>query len=165
MANLVGCKVGTAADCTKQESAVPSACPTLGKVARGMRVYEIAVNAGPELIDETSEAEMPDEQPLLGRLPGWAKWSALIAGIAGAIFLLVWSEGSERRAIRDMPETERQALYSRTMQNLKSVCSPADDAMRDFCREQARLVMEFRECDQVCLELADRQLSRVQKPR
>jgi hypothetical protein len=135
------------------------------KVARGMRVYEIAMNAGPELVDETSEAEMPDEEPLLGRLPGWAKWSALIAGIAGVILLLWWNEGAERRAIRDMPETERQALYTRTMQNLTSVCAPADDALRGFCQEQARLAMEFRECDQACLELADRQLSRVQPPR
>ena len=129
-----------------------------------MRNREFAMNAKLEWVSETSEAEMPDEQPLL-RVPGWAKWSAIIVGIAGAIVLLVWSEGAERRAIRGMHQPERQQLYARTLQNLKSVCAPPDDAMRDFCAAQARLVTEFPECDRACQELADRQLSRVQMPR
>ncbi|SRR5450759_2015243 len=62
---------------------VPVAARAGREVARGMRKHEIAMTAGPELVDETSEVEMPDEQPHLVRLPGWAKWSALIAGIAG----------------------------------------------------------------------------------
>src|SRR5450759_510559 len=62
---------------------VPVAARAGREVARGMRKHEIAMTAGPELVDETSEVEMPDEQPHLVRLPGWAKWSALIEGIAG----------------------------------------------------------------------------------
>ena len=108
---------------------------------------------------------MPDEESRLARVPRWAKWSVLIVGIAGAILLLIHSEGAERRAIRDMPAPERQALLARTVQNLKSICSPPDEAMRDFCREQAQLALEFQECDRACQELADRQLSRVQLPR
>jgi len=123
------------------------------------------MNAKLEWVSENSEAEMSDEQPHLGRVPGWAKWSAIIMGIAGAVVLLLWSEGAERRAIRDMPKAERQTLYTRTLQNLKMVCAPPDDAMRDFCAAQARLVTEFPECDRACQELADRQLSRVQMPR
>jgi hypothetical protein len=93
------------------------------------------------------------------------KWTAIVLVIAGAILLLVHSEGAERRAIRDMPAQQRQALLARTVQNLRSICSPSEDAMRDFCREQAQLAMEFQECDRPCQELADRQLSRVQMPR
>ena len=130
-----------------------------------MRNREFAVNAKLELASKTSEAEMSDERPHLGRVPGWAKWSALIAGIAGAIVLLVWSEGAERRAIRGMHQPERQQLYARTLQNLESVCAPPDNAMRNFCAGQARLALEFPECDRICQKLAYRQLSRVQMPR
>jgi hypothetical protein len=120
---------------------------------------------GLKLVEKPREPEMPDEGSRLARVPGWVKWIALVVGIAGAILLLIHSEGAERRAIRDMPAPERQALFGRTVQNLKSICSPAEDAMRDFCREQAQLALEFQECDRSCQELADRQISRVQLPR
>jgi len=130
-----------------------------------MRIHKIVMSHGLELVEDPSESEIPDEQPHLGHLPAWVKWAALVLAIVGAILLLVHSEGAEQRAIRDMPAPERQALLARTVQNLKSICSPAEDAMRDFCREQAQLALEFQECDKACQELADRQLSRVQLPR
>ncbi len=130
-----------------------------------MRIHSIAMPHGLELLEDSSEAEMPDERSLLGRLPAWVKWIALAAAIVGAILILVHSGGAERRAIREMPARERQALYQRTVQNLRSVCSVPEDAMRDFCREQAQLVLEFQECDSSCQTLAARQLSRVQLPR
>jgi hypothetical protein len=120
---------------------------------------------GLELVEDPIESEVTDEHPHLGRLPAWMKWSTLALTIAGATLLLFHSEGAERRAIRDMPAPERQALFARTVQNLSSICSPPEDAMRDFCREQAHLALEFQECDKACQELADRQLSRVQLPR
>jgi hypothetical protein len=120
---------------------------------------------GLELVEDPMESEEPDEHSHLGRVPAWVKWAALAVAIAGAILLLFHSEGAERRAIRDMPAPERQALLARTVQNLNSICSPAEDAMRDFCREQAQLALEFQECDKACQELADRQISRVQMPR
>ena len=118
-----------------------------------------------QLVKDLSEPDMPDEQPHLDRLPAWAKWTALVLAIVGAILLWIHSEGAERGAIRSMPAGERQALLARTVQNLKSVCSPSSDAMRDFCREQAQLALEFQECDKACQELAERQLYRVQLPR
>jgi hypothetical protein len=120
---------------------------------------------GLELVEDPGEPEVPDEQPNFGRLPAWVKWTALVVAIAGGILLLIHSEGAERRAIRDMPAPERQLLLTRTVQNLRSICSPPEDAMRDFCREQAQLALEFQECDRPCQELADRQLSRLQLPR
>jgi hypothetical protein len=118
-----------------------------------------------QLVEATSESQMPDEQSHLDRLPSWVKWTAIVLVIAGAILLLVHSEGAERSAIRDMPAPQRQALLARTVQNLRSICSPPEDAMRDFCRDQAQLALEFQECDRPCQELVARQLSRVQMPR
>lgn len=120
---------------------------------------------GIELVEDPSEATEAAEELHLGRVPRWLKWTTLVLGIAGVILLFIYSEGSERRAIRDLPEPERHALLERTLQSLKSICSSPSDAMRDFCREQARLAMLFPECDVSCQELADRQLSRVQLPR
>jgi hypothetical protein len=108
--------------------------------------------------DSTSE-------PARDKLRSLVKIGLVLAGIAAAILLLMWSEGSERRAIRDMPPSERQALLSRTLENLKSVCGEPEDAMRGFCGDQARLVLEFPECDEACQNLARRQLSRVPAPR
>lgn len=120
---------------------------------------------GLELVEDPMESEEPDEHSHLGRVPAWVKWAALAVAIAGAILLLFHSEGAERRAIRDMPAPQRQALLARTVQNLRSTCSPPEDAMRDFCRDQAQLALEFQECDRPCQELVARQLSRVQMPR
>jgi hypothetical protein len=111
--------------------------------------------------------EEHDSARELGRdkLRSLAKIGLVLLGITAAILLLMWSEGSERRAIRDMPPSERQALLSRTLENLKSVCAEPEDAMRGFCGDQARLVLEFPECDDACQSLARRQLSRVPAPR
>jgi hypothetical protein len=130
-----------------------------------MRIHRTVMSPRLQLVEELSETEMPNEEPQLASVPAWVKWTALVIAIAGAILLLIHSEGAERRAIRDMPAAEHQALLARTVQNLKSICSPAEESMRDFCREQAQLALEFQDCDQTCQELADRQLSRVQLPR
>jgi hypothetical protein len=135
------------------------------RMARSMRSSEVVMTHGIELVEDPSESQRTTEEHHPGRWPRWLKWIALAAGIACALLLFIYSEGAERRAIRGLSEPERHALLARTLQNLNSICSPADDAMRDFCREQARLAMEFPECDKACQELADRQLSRVQLPR
>ena len=100
-----------------------------------------------------------------GKLGSLVKMGLVLAGIALAILLLMWSDGSEGRAIHSMPPSERQALLSRTLETLKSVCAEPDTAMRDFCGSQARLALEFPECGEVCQGLARQQLSRVQPPR
>ena len=71
----------------------------------------------------------------------------------------------EQRAIRNMPEGKRHALFVRTLQNLKSVCTAPEEAMHAYCAEQARLALEFSECDPACQALASRQISRVPRPR
>ena len=127
-----------------------------------MRENEIAMTARLEALEES---EVPDEQPHHGKLSLVAKWAALVAVVAAAIFLVVWSEGAEQRAIREMPAVERQALLTRTLQNLRTVCSAPAEAMHDYCSGQARLALEFSECDHDCEALAYRQISRLQMPR
>jgi hypothetical protein len=130
-----------------------------------MRVLQTAMDARIELVRAPKQLEAPDERAVPSRLRGWVTWGLAIAGIAGVLFFCVWNEGAERRAIRDMPELQRRDLFARTLQNLKSICAPAESAMRDFCQEQARLAQLFPQCDHACQVLADQQLSRVQPPR
>lgn len=83
-----------------------------------------------------------------------------------AVVLLVtagywwWSSEGEGREIRALPPAQRQGLYQRTMENLKTVCDPAPGrSMREFCREQATLALQFPECDDDCRRTARRHLS------
>jgi hypothetical protein len=116
-------------------------------------------------LELVAEAESTEEAPKHSRLGRWASWAAAVVGLAGVLFLMVWCEGAEQRAIRNLPEGERQALFARTLQNLKAVCTAPEDGMHDYCAEQARLALEFSECDPACQALASRQISRVPRPR
>jgi hypothetical protein len=66
---------------------------------------------------------------------------------------IVHGAGSEARALRGLPAAARSALYARTLENLSMVCAEPRD-LRDFCDTQARLALEFPECDGACVELA-----------
>jgi hypothetical protein len=118
------------------------------------------------LRDVTGEIELEAVTSEKSPAAIWLVRIALAVVVIGlAVFFLVWSGDSERRAVRSLPVTERQALYSRTMESLSSVCATDRASLREFCEEQARLAKAFPECDAVCLRLAERQLSRVQSPR
>jgi hypothetical protein len=132
------------------------------KVAHGMREHGCAMTARLEV---TQEFERPEARPHHRGLLRVARWAALVAVIASLAFLVVWHEGAEGRAIRDMPTPERRALFDRTLQSLQRVCSPPVEAMRDYCGEQAWFALQFPECDHACEALAVRQISRVQIPR
>jgi hypothetical protein len=130
-----------------------------------MRESGFVMSAKLRLVPETEEREANATELRQRRIPGWPKWAVLVAGLAGAIFFWVWSDGAEERAIRHLPVSDRQALLARTLQNLRSVCQSPDEGMRSFCAEQARLAIAFPECDVACRALAEKQLSRVQLPR
>jgi hypothetical protein len=69
----------------------------------------------------------------------------------------LWSPGGEAGAVRELPATERHALYQRTLLTLQSPsCDPAHSGLKDYCREQAEFIIKFRECDAACGELAKR---------
>jgi hypothetical protein len=71
-----------------------------------------------------------------------------------------WTSAGEGREIRDLPPARRRGLYERTMENLKTICDPAPGrSMRELCRAQAALALEFPECDDDCRRTARRHLS------
>jgi len=117
------------------------------------------------LIPPQLDSDLPEPLPREWTLPGWVKAAAVMVAIVAGLALYVYCAGSEGRAIHNLPVGERRALFDRTLKNLQSVCSPAEESMRSFCLDQARLALEFPECDRACQDLADRQLARLQLPR
>jgi hypothetical protein len=76
--------------------------------------------------------------------------------LTALLALLVWSVTADTRALRALPHDQRLAIYGRTLQNLKTTCTPAAPAsLRDFCRKQAELAARFKECedDGICQQL------------
>jgi hypothetical protein len=96
-------------------------------------------------------------RPARSALAGAALLGGLLVLATGYVW---WSGGGEGREIRDLPPAQRHALYERTMENLKTVCDPAPGrSVREFCRGQAALALEFPECDDACRTTARRHMS------
>ena len=85
----------------------------------------------------------------------------LVVGVILGLLLWWWSQGAEERAIRGLPEPERRALFQRTLENVTSVCQATQGPMQDFCRNQARMLLEFPECDEPCQGLAQERIQPV----
>jgi hypothetical protein len=84
----------------------------------------------------------------------------LALSVLGALGLWIWLQGSEHRAILDLPADQRAALYERTLANVQTVCASQDLALDEFCREQARILLELPECDEGCRAIAHMQIGR-----
>jgi hypothetical protein len=83
---------------------------------------------------------------------------ALLA--AAASLFLVWLQGSEERAVRDLPAADRASLYRHTLGDLQTVCAtPHASDLDAHCREQARFILYFPDCDEDCGRLARWQLA------
>jgi len=93
------------------------------------------------------------------RQRGW--WFAATLAMGLVLMALLWSLGSERRAITKMPADERRALYVRQLESVKLMCSlpPVDDALKDRCRDQSTFLGQFPECDEGCRAVIDPILS------
>jgi hypothetical protein len=117
------------------------------------------------LVPPKLDSDSPEPLSQGWSLPGWVKALAVPLAIGAGLALYLYWAGSEQRAIRDLPVAERRELFGRTLKNLQSLCSPAQESLRSFCSDQARLALEFPECDRACRDLADRQLARLQLPR
>lgn len=85
--------------------------------------------------------------------------------IVAAILLLIvfvghWgrTRSAQDRALRNLPEPERRALYGRTIDTLRTVCARDEgrDGLSEFCAEQAKVVLGLPECDAGCRDLASR---------
>lgn len=90
---------------------------------------------------------------------------ALLATVTSTVLILLTIgygllSDDEGREIRALPTAQRQGLYHRTMENLKTICDPAPGrSVREFCRAQAALALKFPECDDECRRTARRHLS------
>lgn len=85
-------------------------------------------------------------------------WLAVV--ISFGVGYWVWSMGTEQRAIRRLPRSERVALYQRTLENVQTICASPDLALGPYCAEQARILLLFSECDDECRRIAGLQLGR-----
>jgi len=75
---------------------------------------------------------------------------ALSFGVA-AIALVLWlvTSRSDPAALRQLPPGERAALVERTLSNLREICR-GGGRPRDFCRDQARILLDLPECRSAC---------------
>jgi cytochrome b pre-mRNA-processing protein 3 len=62
---------------------------------------------------------------------------------------------TERDALQALPPAERKVLFSRELDNFRTLCGPArrSDALEDRCRERAGFLLDFPECDARCRAL------------
>jgi hypothetical protein len=84
-------------------------------------------------------------------LPGRSRAPIFVAFAVAALALVMWiaTSRSGPAALRQLPAGERAALVERTLSNLREICR-AGDRPRDFCREQARLLLGLPECGPNC---------------
>jgi hypothetical protein len=89
----------------------------------------------------------------------------LLLGAVAVLVTIVWNLGSERRALRALPDEQRQALLSRTVEEMREICGPGrPEGLQAHCRELASFAAHFEECRGECLELVRQQLA-PQPPR
>lgn len=80
-------------------------------------------------------------------------WRWLVGGlvVAALAAFFVLQQIGPGREVRNMPASERRALYLRTIETLKSTCaSVTGPTLKEFCREQAEFLGLFPECDGDC---------------
>jgi len=72
---------------------------------------------------------------------------AFAIALVGMVMWIATSGGSG--SVRQLPAGQRAALVQRSLQNLRELCR-ASDRPREFCREQANLLLSLPECDETC---------------
>ena len=108
------------------------------------------VSAGPQ-VDEPDPVDTPS-----------TKWLAAFGAVV--LLLLVgtylWSYFATASPVRGLPETQRKLLFERTQATMRDICQPkVTEPLRAFCRQQAELLLQFRECEADCQRLATTHLS------
>lgn len=82
------------------------------------------------------------------------RWVLYIVVAVAAIAGWSWYQGRQRRAVQHLPVDERQALYQRTLENMKLCQTQWERGLKGICEEQAELLQAFPECDEECRRLA-----------
>ena len=70
-----------------------------------------------------------------------------------AAALVAGQQRSRRQDVRNLAAGERAQLVARTLDELKTTCAsvdPANQVVREHCRQQATFVALFPECDGAC---------------
>jgi hypothetical protein len=75
---------------------------------------------------------------------------------AAVVWLWLWVQGAERRALLGMPADDRRALFEEARRNTEALCSQAKTkpALRGRCVDAAEFLREFPECDAPCQSFA-----------
>ena len=95
---------------------------------------------------------------LAGRV--FAVLEGVAIGLVSVLLLhLMWFGGAERLAVDQFTPTERAAVYEETWRVLQVLCNPPRPELRDYCRERARFLTPFPECEQRCHDLTETLLS------
>lgn len=82
----------------------------------------------------------------------WRSRLPLVTAFGVALVTLVlWivTMQSGPAALRHLPVKERAALVQRTLSNLHDICR-GGDRPREFCKEQASLLLDLPECGEAC---------------
>lgn len=88
------------------------------------------------------------------RVVRWRRF-LVFGGLALVVVVLIalWTvdRRAEERALRSLPQADRRALYERTLENVRSLCSgDARYRLEGYCRDQADLLLALPECDAGC---------------
>ncbi len=82
--------------------------------------------------------------------PIWRWLAGGLVVVALAAFAILQQTGRERE-VRNLPASERAALYQRTLETLKTICANASGStLKEYCRNQAEFIGLFPECDESC---------------
>jgi cytochrome b pre-mRNA-processing protein 3 len=74
-----------------------------------------------------------------------------------AAALVVGQQRSRLQDVRNLAAVERARIVARTLDELKTTCAavgPADQVLREHCRDQATFLILFPECDGPCTSVA-----------
>lgn len=86
-----------------------------------------------------------------------SRWVLGISAAALIVATIALTMGRASREIESLPTSERQALYQRTLETLRTSCMQATGpTVTEYCREQAAFILRFPECDRECQTLAGR---------
>lgn len=75
--------------------------------------------------------------------------TALLAGT----LLWLWMLTAERRAVRSLPPERRAAVYAGRLRAFEVTCEPPRAGLEGRCRDEARFLELFPECDARCRRL------------
>lgn len=95
------------------------------------------------------------QAPGFRRMPRWEALLLTVLVLLAVLGQLWWKQTSRRSALGGLEARQRGQAYEQALRTLDSLCTPrVRPGMEGTCRQQARLVLDFPECDARCKALA-----------